>query len=64
VFSKCFKWAGSSAWQFKFVRRSGNQVARILSKFATQVGGEHVWRLEPPDCINDSILPEQFALAA
>jgi ribonuclease HI len=53
-----------AAWQFKFVRRSGNQVAHILSKFATQIGGEHVWRLEPPDCIKVAILLEQFAQAA
>ncbi|XP_059441935.1 uncharacterized protein LOC132174268 [Corylus avellana] len=52
-----------SQWQMTFVRRAGNQAAHFLSKYAAKHDLDKLWR-EPPECIHDIILLEQFALAS
>jgi hypothetical protein len=38
-------------WEATHVRRSGNEAAHILAKFALNFDIEHSWSLECPPCI-------------
>jgi hypothetical protein len=49
-------------WKVSFTKREGNQVAHLLAKFAVKNGVDIVWS-ESPDCIRETVLLEQFALA-
>jgi acyl carrier protein phosphodiesterase len=50
-------------WQLTFVRREGNKVAHDLAKYAWTHCLAETWHDMPPDCIHDTLLLEQLALA-
>jgi hypothetical protein len=49
-------------WKMSFIKREGNNTARVVAKFATKNDIEKVW-VHPPECIHELLLLEQFALA-
>ena len=51
-------------WSFSFVRRDGNNAARILSRLATKSFLDQMWLHEPPECISDILQMEQFVPSA
>jgi ribonuclease HI len=51
-----------SNWKMTFVKREGNNVAHLLAKHAKTYALNILWFI-PPECIRESVLLEQFALA-
>jgi ribonuclease HI len=49
-------------WKMTFTRREGNKAAHVLAQCAVQQDMDNDW-VDPPDCIRDVLLLEQFVLA-
>jgi hypothetical protein len=52
-----------SQWKIEFVRRGSNSAAHCLAKLAMRNVIERTWENELLDCIRDTVLLEQAALA-
>jgi hypothetical protein len=55
---------GFHQWRMSFIRREGNKAAHVLAKLATTVEIDQLWINKAPDCIQDIILIEQYALSS